>query len=202
VKDTSVTPKEQLDMISAIVQDSRLLLEDNCVPYVVWGGTVFLGTLCSFVFTVINMQRYLAFLWIGLSCIALFAVLVYSRKEEKQRVSYLSGRIHVWLWSSIGLTSCGLVLYAVLFPQSISVSIGMAVVCILVGIGYIVTGVLAEYRLLLFFGIGWIGGGFSCFLLPVYLASALTGSLAFLFEFIPGIVILLRKRKHRSVLFY
>jgi len=56
------------------------------------------------------------------------------------------------------------------------------------GLGYLVSAVITEYRALTALGWLWIVGGFACVAMPATLCPAVFGVMTFCLEFIPGLV--------------
>ena len=197
MKDTFESPQEQLDLITSLVQDSRTGLRENAFPYIAWGGTASAGSLVSYLLAAAGRPGLIGPLWLVLSAAAETAVILYYRNRAKTgtgRPARRSSGIFAALWLGIAFGAGGIALVTVLsrFPCALTVSLGF--LSVLLGLGYLVSSVLTRWRILGMLGLGWMLGGFSCFLVPQDFAPALVGALSFFLEFIPGIFMYLHDR--------
>ncbi len=195
VQDESASAREQLALITALVQDSRSALKENGFPYILWGGISSGGTLLSYLAAALSLGPFILPLWIVLSSAGAIGMAVYYGRAAKPKVRHVAERIYGTLWLCIAAGGLGLWLIAMIFRTSYGLQEGLAVLSVLIGIGYVVSGVITNYRSLVALGVLWMAGGGACLAVPPRWTPALLGSMAFLFEFIPGLVMLSRSRK-------
>ena len=196
--DSFSNPQEQLDLITSFVQDSRTAFKENGFPYLVWGGIASVGTLISYILGWVGFNRLILPLWGLLVVGGIISVFFYCSMRERhrtKRVKLFSARISNTLWVSISAGGIGLWVFALVFKTSFGIQEGLAVLSLLIGIGYLVSSVLTDYIVLRVLGIFWMIGGAICLIIPQYYSYAFIGAMAFFFEFIPGLVMQLRERK-------
>ncbi len=196
--ETIASPREQLELITTILQDSRDALRNTSFPYIVWGGVCATGTALSYILGFSGMERLIMPLWVILTSGATGVVVFYFARKETKKVKYFSSRIYSVLWGGISVFGLGLWLVSFLFKTPLSLQIGMAFLSTLIGLGYLVSSVLTNYRTLFILGILWGLGGMLALVLSDSLVPALIGSMAFFFEFIPGLLMYRQEKKSRS----
>jgi hypothetical protein len=193
--DAATDAKEQLDLITALVQDSRSALRENGFPYILWGGISSAGTLLSYLAAGLSREECIMPLWLILTSAGGIAMAVHYGRAAKPKVRHVAERIYGTLWLCIAAGGLGLWLIAMIFHTPYGIQEGLAVLSVLIGIGYVVSGVITNYRTLFALGILWMAGGGACLAVPARWTPALLGSMAFLFEFVPGLVMYIHAKK-------
>jgi hypothetical protein len=196
MKETTNSPQEQLDLITSILNDSREALKHTSFPYILWGGVCPIGTAASYFFGTTRLEKLILPLWIILAFGASLSVFLFYNKRKAHTAKYFSTRVYGALWGGISFFGLGLWLASMLFKTGFTLQEGMAILSVLIGLGYLVSSVLTNYRSLLVLGILWGIGGMACLGVSGYFAPALVGSMAFFFEFIPGLIMLRSENKN------
>lgn len=195
MKESFSSPQEQLDIITSLVQDSREGLRENAFPYVVWGGAASAGTAVSFLLDGLGCGRFIGPFWIVTSVLAQMSIMLYYRKQNRlfgKRALRLSSRVYAALWGGLVAGGASLIAASLIAGNPFTLSESLAIIGTLIGIGYITSSVLTRYRLLAVLGALWITGACATLALPDRIAPLLTGAMAFLFEFVPGLGMYLR----------
>jgi len=195
MNETFSSPKEQLDLITSIVQDSRKALRENSFPFLVWGAASAVGTAISYALGCTGLDKLILPLWIVIAFGAQTVIFFHYRKKGSTSVKFFSSRIHLVMWTGIAGFGLALALVAIFFKTGFTLPEGMMVMSLAIGIGYLVSSVLTGYRALTVLGILWAAGGLACLVIPAFYAPAVVGSMAFCLEFIPGLVMLRAEKK-------
>ncbi len=192
------TPREQLDLIVSIVNDSREALQNTSIPYIIWGGFCTVGTAASYALAYFGLQNLILPFWAGIYFLVALVNIVYNRRKQSPGVRYFSTKLSIILWTGMMGFGSALLIVSFLVKKPISLQLGMAFLSILIAIGYLVNSVLTSYRSILILGILWGIGGILCMIVPNLLAPALVGTMAFLFEFIPGLILYSRNEGNKE----
>lgn len=192
------TPREQLDLITSLVKDTRGVLENWSFPYLACGGVASAGTALSYLMAALGRPNLIMPLWITLTVCTEIAIFIQSALKANKRVTFASTRVIGALWGGIAAGIGGLWLVSMLAGKPVGLGQGLAVMSVLVAIGYLASGALARYRVMIILGIFWMIGGFACLLVPQLAAPMIVGAMSFLFEFVPGLILLLSERRTRA----
>ncbi len=198
MNDKPETPEEQLDLIVSILNDSREALKNTSIPYIIWGGFCTAGTAASYALAYFGLTKFILPFWAGIYLLALLVNAAYKRRKKTPGVKYFSSKLTVTLWVGMMGFGTALLLVSFLVRKPISLQLWMAFLSILIAIGYLVNSVLTAYRSLMILGILWGIGGLLCMIIPNFLAPALVGSMSFLFEFIPGLILYSRNKAENA----
>lgn len=196
MKDHFTSPAEQLDFIHCIMEDSRQGLEENGVPYIVWGAMAVLGTLASYGLNLASMSHFILPMWIGLFLCAGIILFFYFTYRKKASVHYFSNQIYSALWLGISLFGSSAGIISLLTGRGFSLASALTLISILLALGYLLSSILTGWKFLGVASIFWWLGGLGFLVVPEFWAPGLMAFLALVLELVPGIFLFRKSRPH------
>lgn len=198
MNDSIDNPKEQLDLITSIVRDTRGALDNWSFPFIAWGLSSTAGTILSYLLAGLGKPYLILPLWVILFIGTELVIFLQFARNSNKRVTYASTKVFGALWSAIAAGIAGLWLVSMLSGNPLGFNQGFAGMSVMIAVGYLASGALARYRTMMILGVFWMLGGFACLLVPRLLTPAIVGGMAFLFEFVPGLILYMRERGNSS----
>ncbi|MEO1409195.1 MAG: hypothetical protein AAFW73_04895 [Bacteroidota bacterium] len=182
------TPEESLALITEVIQEAKVRLEEDGLIYMMWGILLFVASTGQYL--LFRMEQweinYYPYFLIPLGAIA--SQLYYARKQRRQS-NQIMGTISV-IWAIIGFN----LMLLGFFGWPLLKSSLLPIILILLGIGVATVGQVSKSRVFLLAGILINITGFVGFQLDWTNQPLLLGISSLLFIFGPGLVLQLQKR--------
>ncbi|AEJ20391.1 hypothetical protein [Gracilinema caldarium] len=194
--DIAPDAEAQLSLITQMMKESRETIFHLGFPSIVWGVTISIGTLISYIFSANAWYTAIAPLWGILFIFASLLNISYFRRWGfRERKSTLISRLFKDLWIFMLITTLLLWLSGLLLHKNLSFSFMFCFICIVVSGGYWLSATLSGLFLVRCLSIAWLIGSFTVLFVPEVWTPAIMGLWAFLFEAVPGLYLYVRERK-------
>jgi len=203
----SINAQDELAFIKKVIQDSRRVAVYNGIDYIVWGILVALGMFLSVALIWFKLEHKFGswtqlVLWILVMGGGwIFSLVRHYRNNATERVHTMSGTILSMLWLACGITIMTFIFVGAPFEQ---VNPTPAIAAVL-GIGFLVSGVLLDFVYFKLAAIGWWLGSLLMFYLNspwarpkglnFHIDMLLFGTMMILFQVVPGIILYRRWRE-------
>ncbi len=188
----------EISMIRKIMEDSRRIVIDDGVGYIVWGFLVILALLSSYFIVLAKQYSYILWVWVVLMGGGwIYTIFHYRKKESRTRVKTFAGKIlgGTWISAGISMTLVGFVGTSTGAIRGYAIS---PMISIILGIAYFVSGIVYSQRWIRNLSAGWWAGAVIMFLWPgVYSFLIFSGMMALL-QVLPGIILYSKFRKEFS----
>lgn len=179
---------DELLFIKKVIQDSRNIVIDNGMGYVVWGILVAIGMFFGYVKFSFNLQFDYIWAWVVLIGAGwIFSFFAYYRKRSV-KVETFAGRILGRLWFATGM-SMTIVGFGGYFSGAIRGDFISAVIAIILGSAYYLTSLLYEWKWWRIIGVMWWVGGIVLFYVHDVAQFLIMGTLIIVGQVIPGLVL-------------
>jgi hypothetical protein len=183
----TIDAQQELAFIKKVITDSRTAISDDGKGLIVWGVLVTIGMVIMYVTFQLDYNIPKILLWAVLIGLGWVYTLVHEmQRGRKKRFSTFGGRIlgSVWLGCGIVMTIIGFLSPATgaVKPWAI-----VPIACLVIGIGYLVTGVIHDDRWIRVASLGWWLGGITMMLWPGYYMFLLFGAMMIVFQITPGV---------------
>lgn len=182
-------PAEDLAMIRRLMQQSRGMVQDAAVHYLLWGGLVTAGLLLTWASATGLIGLGLWWIWpvaIGAGWVG--STWIGYRQDRAARVSTPAGRVMSGIWLGAGVTMT-LIGFVGMGTGALGSSAMMAALASIMGAAYFATGALHESRWPRLVAAGWWAGAVALFLWPGVHALLVMAGLMAAFHLVPGLVI-------------
>lgn len=186
---------EEISYIKNIIDDSRKTVVENGIGYIVWGILVILGLLSTYYFINSKMYSYIPWNWVVFMGIGWIFTIIKVRKKIKEKKSRtFIGKIESALWfsSGIAMTILGFVATS---SGAISGMFVSALISVVLGITYFVSGFLYNYKWISLLAIGWWIGAIIMFYFPGMHVFLIMSLMIILLQIIPGIIFYVRSKR-------
>jgi len=187
--------EEDLAFIRRVMEDSRKIMVDDGLNYILWGIIIVFGLAIIYIKEVSRISLRSDLIWLIFSVIGVFLTLWINRhKHFQSRAKTFAGQILKSLWTAIALSIAiiGLVGY---HTDSISIWSFPAVFSIIIGLGYFISALLYNQSWIKFVAVAWWGGGLIMFFWKSIQTIILFSLMMILFQIIPGIALYKKWRK-------
>ena len=201
----TIQAQEELAFIRKVMEDSRSSYIDDGKPKILWGAIVAAAMLYTYIQALADTDLYVGWVWLGLSAFGWGYIFWYkSKREKEQRTKTYTGKIIGAIWGGCGL-AIGLTVMLVIGTRYFNIDMitHPVALCpltaIIVGIAYFLDGtvrVVPWVRNLAF--VWWAAAGFMYFW-PTVHVLLIYAVMVFVFQFIPGIILLRRSQKLATV---
>jgi hypothetical protein len=202
-----IDAQQELAFIKKVIQDSRRVAVDNGIDYIVWGVLVSLGMFLTVAILLFKLEHRFGN-WISLALWILvmgsgwiFSLIRHLRSSANERVRTMSGTILSMLWLACGITIMTFIFVGAPFQQ---INPSPAIASVL-GIGFLVSGVLLDFVYFKLAAIGWWLGSLFMFYLnspwsrpksvPYVFDFLLFGIMMLMFQVIPAVILYRRWKK-------
>ncbi|MCF8259695.1 MAG: hypothetical protein K9J12_02900 [Melioribacteraceae bacterium] len=195
--DENNSAKEQLDFIKRAISDSKNIVLDNGIGFIVWGIIIIAGLIYTYIDVVSNGILRNDYVWIILiSGGWSYNLVEWNIHKKKKRVSTFSGKILGSLWLSVGiaLTILGI---AGTFTGAIDGVFVSAVLSCVLGVGFFVTAQIFNYKEGLLLSTLWWIGALIMFIYPGLYVLILMSAMMLFLQVVPGIVLYKRYKKEK-----
>lgn len=157
MEDKIMNEKESLELITRMIQNTRMRVEKNGgTPFLIWGyTTVIVSLLVWFMVTSTNRYEW-HYLWFLLPAFGIPATFWANRKSEVVVKTYVDRVVnYIWMvFGSVGfLVSC----IALLYPIPI-----LFIVLLLMGMGVLLTGMVIDSKVAVIGGLFGVLFSFAC----------------------------------------
>jgi len=187
--------QEELAFIKKIIEDSRKVVVDDGLDMIFWGFIVTIGLILTYIFAQIELYSWTFWIWPIIVAIGwIFSWYNSIRLKRKSKTKTFSSKIlgAVWLSCGIGMTVIG---FAGILSGAIDGIYVSAVLSIILGIGYLITGFITDDLFSKISPIGWWLGAIIMFVLPGVYSLLLMAGMMFFLQTIPGIFIYKKYKK-------
>ena len=190
-----VNAYDELAFIKKVMEDSRKIIIDDGKGFIFWGVLVTIGLLVTYFSVLYKWEANLSWFWpvlIGFGWI--YTIVIEARREKKAKTRTLAGKIMgaVWIGCGVAMTMAGFVGTISGAYKGIYVS---PVIAMILGIGYLVTGVVFGKRWIMLLSIGWWAGSFVMFFWYSVHTLLLMSLLMLFLQVIPGIIMYKESKK-------
>jgi len=185
----------EINMIKKIIEDSRKIVVDDGIGYIVWGLLVFVGMISSYFAVLTKQYNYTIWIWVILiSAGWAYSIISHFLRDSKKKASTLAGKILGGLWISTGIS---MTLIGFIGPLSHSIS-GYTInplLSIMLGIAYFVSGIVYGLAWVRNLAAGWWAGAIVMFFLQGIQSFLIFAALMALLQIIPGIIMYKKFKK-------
>jgi len=183
----SMDAQQELSFIRKVIEDGRRAISDDGKELIVWGLLVVVGMATMFVSLQFEFAISKVWLWGALIGIGwTYTIVREIRTRKRNRFTTFGGRILGSLWMG-----CGIVMTLVGFLAPATGAIKpwaiIPIISLILGIGYLVTGVVHDDRWMRMSAAGWWVGAVVMLLWPGYYMFLLFGGLIIVFQIVPGV---------------
>lgn len=190
---------EDLQYVKQIIADSKNLVVDNGIGFIIWGVIIIAGLLGTYIDIVLSGTQFSLEIWIILILGGWLYSLYkwYINRDRKKRTTF-AGRIMsaTWLASGIAMTIIGFIgTYSGAY-KSVYIS---PIIAVILGIAFYVSSFLDENKLMKFIAPLWWLGSIYMFFFPGIHTILVMAFLMLFLQVIPGII-LYKKYKSEQAL--
>jgi hypothetical protein len=182
----SIDAQQELAFIKKVIADSRTAISGDGKDLIVWGLVVVIGMVTSYVAIQFDYTISKLLLWAALIGIGWTYTLVNEfQNRKKNRFKTFGGKILGSLWMG-----CGIVMTLVGFLTTTTGALKswgiIPMISLVLGIGYLVTGVVHDNRWTRLSALGWWGGAIIMFIWPGQYMFLLFSAMMIAFQIVPG----------------
>jgi|WetSurMetagenome_2_1015567.scaffolds.fasta_scaffold24806_2 hypothetical protein len=193
-----IDAQQELAFIRKVMADSRTAISDDGKGLIVWGTLVVAGMVTMYASFQFGYPISKTLLWavlIGLGWV--YTIFHEMQNRKTKRFSTFGGRIVGSLW-----LGCGVVMTIVGFLSPMTGALKpwaiIPVSSLVIGIGYLVTGVVYDDRWTRFSALGWWAGAIVMMLWPGYYLFLLFSAMMIIFQIVPGVRLYQQWRLHQT----
>ncbi len=160
---TDLDAQQELTFIKKVMTDSRKILIDDGKGTIFWGLLISLGLLITYLSVVQNWEAFLSWFWPVLIAFGwIYTIVTEMRHERKRRVKTFAGKIMGAVWIAFGISATILGFVGTVSGAYHSVIIS-PLIAVLLGTGYLVSGLLYGKSWVSYLSIAWWGGAIVMF---------------------------------------
>ncbi len=187
--------KESIELIKDMIRKTKNAAAYSGDIYIIWGMLTLLAVLGTYLLVVLKLYQYI---WINWTAFMgggfIYSVYHGITRERRADLVTFAGRILGYTWFACGVS---LVILAFVAPLAGLYPTHMipALVAIVIGIGYYITGKVVQWKLLVWLAfLWWVGGSGMMFVKTdsILLIFALLMSLGYL---VPGFILRAKYKK-------
>ncbi len=186
---------EEISFIKQIMQDSRKTFVDNGIGYIVWGVIIVLALLSEYFIITNQIKNNYGLNWIILIGIGWIFTAISRAKQRKESKSItFAGKILGAVWFSVGIA---MMIIGFIGPTSGALGgvFVSPVISVILGIAYLVSGVVYGSRWISFISLGWWAGAILMFYWPGMQVFWIMSLMMIIFQIIPGIILFQHTKK-------
>jgi len=186
---TEFNAQQELAFIKKIMNDSRKILIDDGKGFIFWGILVTIGLLLTYLAILGKWKASMGLMWPGLITFGwIYTIVTEIRRERKRRTKTFAGKIMGGLWFSVGISATILGFVGTYTGAYHGVHIS-PLISIVLGIGYLLSGLLYGKTWISMLSIGWWAGAIlMLFMQNVETILVMIGMMLF-FQIIPGFIL-------------
>ena len=180
---------EDLQYMKQIINDSRKIVVDKGIGFIVWGILIIIGLAGSYIDTVMSGRQYSGELWVVLIAGGwIYTVFGWSRHKHRKKTVTFAEKIVGAVWFSAGITMTILGFVGVNSGAFHSVFVSPVLACVL-GAAFFVSALIYNNTLMKYLApIWWLGSIFMFFFPGVQTIIIMAGLMLFL-QVVPGIIL-------------
>ncbi|MFI5264963.1 MAG: hypothetical protein ACHQM6_10650 [Candidatus Kapaibacterium sp.] len=200
----TIQAQEELAYIRKIIIESRASFVEDGKPYVMWGLLVSLGMTLTYISALTQTELYVGYFWIGLVLLGWGSTIYYIRQSKKKehRTKSFIDRIQGAIWGACGNATGLSVLLVMLFSGRVVGDVPpvhqyyiLFITSMFLGIAYFLSGIANDLNWLRNIGYAWWAGAVVMFIWPSVHMLGLYALMIFVFQVIPGIILMKRHKK-------
>ena len=196
---TDLDARQELAFIKKVMTDSRKILIDDGKGTIFWGLLISFGLLITYLSVVQNWEAFLSWFWPVLIAFGwIYTIVTEMRHERKRRVKTFAGKIMGAVWIAFGISATILGFVGTVSGAYHSVIIS-PLIAVLLGTGYLVSGLLYGKSWVSYLSIAWWGGAIVMFFMQNLETLLIMIGMMILFQVIPGIILYREFKKERAV---
>lgn len=186
---TKIDVQQELAFIKKVMNDSRKILIDDGKGFIFWGILVTIGLLVTYLSISGKWPVSLGWFWPALVGIGwIYTIVAEIRRERKSKTSTFAGKVLGGLWLAVGISATILGFMGSLSGAYHGVFIS-PLISVVLGIGYLLSGILYGKSWLSLLSIGWWLGAITMFFMQnLEVILVMIGMMIFL-QIIPGIIL-------------
>lgn len=195
----TIDPKEDIDFIKKIIQDSKRVVVDNGIPYIVWGLIIIVGLLSTYIEIVTSVEFNFMYLWIILITGGwAFSTIEAIKSRKRKRVVTFSGRVLGKTWFAVGISLSILGLVGV-NSGAIQGQHFSPISAVLMGIAFFLSGTVTDKNWVKIVSYIWWGVSICMFFIDGLTNLLVLALLMFFFQVLPGIIIYVKYNKEMQL---
>jgi hypothetical protein len=179
----------EINMIKKIMEDSRRIVIDDGVGYIIWGVLVMAGLIATYAAIISHNYQYIPWAWIILMGGGwIYTIIINVKKERRRKIRTFAGKILGGLWISSGIA---MTIIGFAGPGTGAIS-GYAVspmISIVLGVAYFVSGIVYSQPWIRNLAIGWWAGAVLMLLWPGSYTLLVFAAMMALLQVLPGIIL-------------
>lgn len=185
----------EISMIKKIMEDSRKIVIDDGIGYIIWGVLIMIGLFSTYFIILFKQYTYVFWPWIIIIAGGwTYSFIYYWKKESIGKVKTFTGKILGGLWLAAGISMCligfgGPIFHAI---GGLTVSPLMSVI---LGIAYYVSGIVYAKAWIRNLAIGWWAGALLMFIFPGLHTLLIFAGMMAVLQIIPGIILYIKFKK-------
>jgi hypothetical protein len=196
---TDLDAQQELAFIKKVMTDSRKILIDDGKGTIFWGLLISFGLLITYLSVVQNWEVFLSWFWPVLITFGwIYTIVTEIRSEKKRRVKTFAGKIIGAVWISFGISATILGFVGTVSGAYHSVIIS-PLIAVLLGTGYLVSGLLYGKSWVSYLSIAWWGGAIVMFFMQNLETLLIMIGMMIFFQVIPGIILYREFKKEKTV---
>ncbi len=196
---TVLDARQELAFIKKVMTDSRKILIDDGKGTIFWGLLISFGLLITYLSVVQNWEAFLSWFWPVLIAFGwIYTIVTEMRHERKRRVKTFAGKIMGAVWIAFGISATIIGFVGTISGAYHSVIIS-PLIAVLLGTGYLVSGLLYGKSWVSYLSIAWWGGAIVMFFMQNLETLLIMIGMMILFQVIPGIILYREFKKEKTV---
>ncbi len=196
---TDLDAQQELAFIKNVMTDSRKILIDDGKGTIFWGLLISFGLLITYFLVTQGWETSLSWFWpalIGFGWI--YTIVTEIRHKRKRRAITFAGKIVGAVWIAFGISATILGFVGTVSGAYHGVFIS-PLIAVLLGTGYLVSGLLYGKAWVSYLSIAWWGGAIVMFFMQNLETLLIMIGMMILFQVIPGIILYREFKKERTV---
>jgi hypothetical protein len=196
---TDLDAQQELAFIKKVMTDSRKILIDDGKGTIFWGLLISFGLLITYLSIAQNWETFLSWFWPVLIAFGwTYTIITEIRHERKRRVKTFAGKIMGAVWIAFGISATILGFVGTVSGAYHSVIIS-PLIAVLLGTGYLVSGLLYGKSWVSYLSIAWWGGAIVMFFMQSLETLLIMIGMMIFFQVIPGIILYREFKKEGAV---
>jgi hypothetical protein len=196
---TELDAQQELAFIKKVMTDSRNILIDDGKGTIFWGLLVSFGLLITYLSIAQTWKVSLSWFWpalIGFGWI--YTIVAEIRYERKRKVKTFAGKIMGAVWIAFGISATILGFVGTISGAYNGVIIS-PLIAVLLGTGYLVSGLLYGKPWVSYLSIAWWAGAIVMLFMQSLETLLIMISMMILFQVIPGIILYREFKKEKPI---